>query len=177
MKMYCIIVFMFVMVGCAGTMSGNRSEGGPFSIGSKGGTINGDFYLISIRDSGLVILPISKDLNNASSYQDALFLRNDSIKWIQHKSLKGFSFLGGVIGSAAGTVGGVLIGSAGKTGLSALKQATYGGIVGFPLGMFIGAAVMSPQSSFDVHNPDDREKLYYLCKYCGFESYEINNVR
>lgn len=187
----CIFLCSLFM-SCAGSMSGNQGTGGPFSISTTSSEI-GKFYILSKRDTGLVVAPANASMQGFD-ISGAKFLHKDRIKVIKNFSLSGLDVTGTLVGIPVGGLVGALVGVGlvpepkkptnildATTGFftetSALGAAITGSFIGSVIGSFAGGLIFSPQSKFVLSNPDVKEKLVYLCKYCGSEPEVINNIK
>jgi hypothetical protein len=141
-----------------------------------------EVILLSIRDSGIVVIPPSEMSETNPTFQKTFFISKDSIANIRHKGLTGFSTSGGVGGGVAGAA--VL----GLVSVIGNKPSPYihfsdgeafiiGAIPGALIGGVVGSIANISQSNFSLVDPDDREKLISLCKYCGHEPDYIDAIK
>ncbi len=188
MKYLIILIIASMCIGCAGTMSSYEGKGGPFYISRKQDHLGIQCYILSIRDSGVVLLPSSSKSLSAYSESDIFFYHRDSISMIVHRGLQGMSAPGCLTGGFLGffTVFGIseatYIEPPHPTGFHIdfdlhTAESVGLGLIGMFVGSLMGGWLFSPQSSFDLYSPDDKEKLVYLCKYCGHEPEFINAIK
>jgi len=188
MKYLIILIIASTCIGCAGSMSSYEGKGGPFYITRKSDHWGMGCYILSIRDTGIVIVQTTAKPLGAYNQSAVFFYHRDSIETIAHSGLEGMSAPGALAGGLLGflTVFGISEATyvepphptgfhfdfdyhaAGSVGL---------GLLGALTGTLIGGWVFSPQNYFDLNIPDDKEKLISLCKYCGHEPDFVNAIK
>lgn len=176
MKYFFIFIIVSTCVGCAGSFSSYKGEGGPFTIDTDEELLYNS-YILSIRDSGLIVVQASKSSSLAIDTLDAFYIPNSKIHSLKHHGLSGLD-AGGVVGGYL--LGGIGLGLLGYS-LSVVTDSPVpfqvGFIVGVYGGMVVGGLLAAPQSSFDIKKFNDRELLFLLCKYCGHEPEAIKKIK
>jgi len=203
---FCILFIASTCIGCAGTMSGYEGKGGPFKIQTLGRTNPSEYFILSIRDSGLVIAHTSHEDPTEFEIESAQFLHKDSILTITHRGLTGMNTIGALVGGTSGLlIGGAFVAAGaepkrvkysslddfndylhGKSSNSTphyttiyepMKGAGAITLISGVLGTLALGYAAAPQSSFSLSIPNDKEKLIALCKYCGHEPDYINAIK
>lgn len=182
MKYLIILIIASTCIGCAGTISSYEGKGGPFTIQNRWELKPTEYYILSIRDSGFVLAPLDNTIEEGFSHTQIRFLHKDSVLSIQHTGLTGLNTWGAIGGIFVGGFAGLLLGDQAtpqETGfnIGPSDEVATGFLIGMPVGALIGGSIFAPQSSFDISKPDDKEKLIYLCKYCGHEPDYIDRVK
>ncbi len=157
-------------------MSDYKGKGGPFTIDTHN-EIFYNSYILSIRDSGLIIVQTDNISSLFIDTIDAFYLPNSKIKYLTHRGLDGLD--------AGGAIGGYFLGGIAILGLGELASNATGSdlpkaisiFVGPFIGIFGGGLLFAPQSRFDITKFNDRELLFLLCKYCGREPEAIRKIK
>lgn len=183
-------VFVFFLLGlllasCASSYSSYEGRGGPFSIRKVSEEDEHTYAILSVRENGVVAVQLASDTSTAYRTEDIHLIPKDSIALIRHERLRGLSKPGAAVGFVVGALAFAFVAS------SADHPAPVGGISDFAEGMDVaGAAVLggivglvgagllfSPQSSFDLSKPNDREKLMRLSRYPAGEPPELEKIK
>lgn len=176
MKYLFILIIACTCIGCAGSVSNYKGKGGPFTITTQDEALRG-CYILSIRDTELVVVQGDFSVPPANNTSGAFIIRNKSIKSIVHWGLSGMDPWGTVGGYFAGFFVGAAVGWPISYITESHIPLQVGLILGPIVGMFVGGFTLAPQSKFDITKFNDRESLIYLCKYCGHEPEYIDRVK
>ncbi|HEY6172688.1 MAG TPA: hypothetical protein VIX80_10560 [Candidatus Kapabacteria bacterium] len=176
MKYLIILIIASTCIGCAGTRSDYKGKGGPFTISTQAESLSG-CYILSIRDTEIVVVQGDFSVPHANDTSGAFIIRNKSIKSIVHWGLSGMDPWGTVGGYVVGTAAGLAISFPISYLTDSDKPAQVALILGPIVGLFVGGFTLAPQSTFDITKFNDRELLVYLCKYCGHEPEYIDKIK
>jgi len=109
MKYLVILIVASTCIGCAGSRSNYKGKGGPFTITTQDESLRG-CYILSIRDTELVVVQGDYSVPPANDSIGAFTIRNKRIKSIVHWGLSGMD--------PWGTVGGYFVGAAAGLAIS-----------------------------------------------------------
>jgi hypothetical protein len=171
-----ILIIASTFIGCAGTMSDYKGKGGPFTITTQDESLRG-CYILSIRDTELVVVQGDFSVPPANDTSGAFIIRNKSIKSIVHWGLSGMDPWGTLGGYFVGFAAGFVVGGSLGYITNSSEPFQTGVILGPIVGLFVGGYTLAPQSKFDITKFNDRELLFLLCKYCGHEPDFIDKIK
>ncbi len=171
-KIFFLIVISLLLSSCSIGFSGAHPDKNVISLRMKNGD-RGNYRLLSVRDSSLVVFPTDEMYDESTSISHALVIQDDSITKITTAGPS--PLIPTIIGAAVGTVAGVVASqviphpSACETCPKSPIFAGYlilSGVVG---GAAVGYLITPQYSHYD---PADRNDIYSLRKISRYPNGE-----
>jgi predicted DNA-binding WGR domain protein len=144
-------------------------------------SVSHEYYLLSVRDSGLVVIPGYYDRNGPA--QIIPFANLERVYYHTNGKLTG-ALLGGAIGGVA-ALGAVLViakneGPGQIQGSKGMAFAALSSLIGasaITLGIIIGVGLSKDEKSSDISSAHDRDVLREYSKFPDYEPPELQKIK